>query len=81
MAKGRAEPERTRRPSNCPSSSPGWPGPGCRWARAWRRMAEELPSGRLRRSMRDLARGLESGQLLDEAVEGRGGGSRRTCAA
>jgi type II secretory pathway component PulF len=37
-------------------------------------MAEELPGGRLRRSMRYLARGLESGQLLDEAVEGRGGG-------
>jgi type II secretory pathway component PulF len=32
-------------------------------------LAEELPRGRLRRSMRDLARGLESGQPLVEAVE------------
>jgi type II secretory pathway component PulF len=31
-------------------------------------LAEELPRGRLRRSMRDLARGLGSGQLLGEAL-------------
>ena len=36
-------------------------------------LAEELPRGRLRRSMRDLARGLEAGQPLGEAVEGQEG--------
>jgi general secretion pathway protein F len=33
-------------------------------------LAEELPRGRLRRSMQDLARGLGSGQLLGEALDG-----------
>ncbi len=36
-------------------------------------LAEELPRGRLRRSMRDLARGLGSGQLLGEAIDGQEG--------
>ena len=36
-------------------------------------LAEELPRGRLRRSMRELARGLASGQLLGEAIEGQEG--------
>ena len=32
-------------------------------------LAEELPRGRLRRSMDDLARGLESGRPLGEALD------------
>ncbi|MHB1562394.1 MAG: type II secretion system F family protein [Isosphaeraceae bacterium] len=33
-------------------------------------LAEELPRGRLKRSLRDLARDLEAGRALPEAVEG-----------
>jgi type II secretory pathway component PulF len=36
-------------------------------------MAEELPRGRLRRAMRDLARGLDAGQPLGEAIAGQAG--------
>lgn len=36
-------------------------------------LAEELPRGRLRRSLRDLARDLEAGRALPEAVEGQEG--------
>ena len=32
-------------------------------------LAEELPSGRLRRSLNELAYTLESGALLDEAIQ------------
>jgi general secretion pathway protein F len=36
-------------------------------------MSEELPRGRLRRAMRDLARGLDAGQPLGEAIAGQAG--------
>ena len=43
--------------------------PGCRWRTACIALGEELPRGRLRRSMNELAETLESGVTLDEALE------------
>ncbi len=43
-------------------------------------LAEELPRGRLRRALRDLAHDLESGRPLEQAVAGERTGSRRTFA-
>ena len=43
-------------------------------------LGEELPRGRLRRSMNDLATTLEAGMPLDQAVKARGSAFRPTCA-
>ena len=44
-------------------------------------LGEELPRGRLRRSMNELARTLESGVTLDQALKTRATGFPPTCAA
>ena len=61
-------------------SSPGWPAPGCRWRRAWRRWPRSCPGAGSAARWSTWPAGWRRAGRWARRSRTRSGGSRRTCA-